>query len=443
MSAYEITVIDKVQRNLLIGELVSQSRDARIDHAVRKGRARLKIISIPIDALVYRLENYRTRSIQLSLQAQHKHGAGFFNVERTEEQPAQQAQHEILVGEAKRGSGETIKPIFNEFERVRRQTEDLLITHDGIVLNGNRRLSAMRELYAQDPSMYQSFEEVVCAVLPDDITPPEMRAIEITLQMQPDTKLPYDWTAVGRAARDLRISGHTDEQIAAQMNREKKEVERFISKLDAADIYLTEWICFPEDYSLLDATEQAFHQVATRNIAGGRETDQREATLAFDFFLIEQRALLADRAYKFINDIEENPEIFLEQIAKELGVPIENKSAALPMGQLYIQLDEHDLVTPDYQPLIDRLRQIRLDKDLVVGVTATIQNVCMNVSEQGKNKGGAAKKFAIDALNKLNAIDITTAAAATIPDIIDTLGAMISRIDQIHRDIERHAQAGK
>ena len=432
MSGYRISVVDVLARQSLIKARVEAAIEQRVEYKFRNGKEPLKLIHVPIGYLIYRLENYRTRDTQLSLIAKHKYAPGFFDRTRHEDTSVQQAQHAILLGEAKRGSGETIKPIYNELQRVRRQTEDLIITHEGIVVNGNRRLSAMRDLYDSDPVTYQSFSEILCAVLPSTALDEEIRELEIALQMQPDTKLPYEWTALGRAARDLREDGKSDEEIARQMNRDKKDIARAVAKIDAANLYLAEWLKCPDDFTLLEETEQAFTQIATRNTAAAKDLNVREATRAFDFFLIEQRASLKDRAYTFINVIEDNPEAFLTQVAVELGVELKTKPVANSEAQHTIQFDDDVTEEVDYEPLLERLQRDRADDNAKNETSLIIQNVCNSVSEQGKNKGRAALKFALEALNKLNSIDLTTAGIETYADIRSKLTGIAERVENLY-----------
>jgi hypothetical protein len=382
------------------------------------------------------LENYRTRDIQLSLIAKKKYPQGFFDRTRYEDLSVQSAQHSILLQEAKRGSGETIKPIYGELQRVKRQTEDLIITHEGVVVNGNRRLSAMRDLYSSNLNDFRSFSEILCAVLPSTVLAEEIRALEIALQMQPETKLPYWWTAFGRAARDLRQDGMTDEEIGREMNRDKKEIARAIIKIDTADLYLKEWLKCPDDFSLLEDTYQAFTQMATRNTAGSKRMNIREATRTFEFFMIEARAWLQDRAYTFINVIEENPETFLKQMAVELGIDLKSRPESNVTSQHVIQFDDYFAEETDYEPLLDVLQQARKDDNTKKETSLLIQSVCSAVAEQGKNPEKAALKFATEALKKLNSVDLSTAGVETYADIRSKLNGIAERVQSLRSALE-------
>lgn len=433
---YRISVVDIVERSALIGGRTAASKEQRVEYRFRNGKEPLKLIHVPIGLLVYRLENYRTRDIQLSKIAKKEFPPGFFDSPRHQDVSVQAAQHTILLGEAKRGSGETIKPVFNELQRVRRQTEDLIITHEGVVVNGNRRLSAMRDLYGEDSHAYQDFAEIWCAVLPSTATAEEIRELEIALQMQPDTKLPYEWTALGRAARDLRQDGKSDDEIARQMNRDKKDILRAIAKVDAANLYLAEYLKQPDDFTLLEKTEQAFNQIAVKNTAATKDIAVREATRAFDFFLIEQRETLQDSAYIFINSIEDNPETFLQQMAEELEIELPKRPAMNAAEQHAIQFDDEVPEEIDYDPLLQKLMLARADDVLKKETSLAIQSVCLAVAEQGKSQGQAAKKLISEALRKLSNVDLTTANADTYEEMRSKLVALISRAEQLQCEVE-------
>jgi len=287
---YTVQIKDpEIRRNEIAmrAEEARKKQSVRREYKFRSGAEQLPVITLPIDYLIYRLENYRTGDKQLSLVATGKVPPDFFEPVRREDPTVQQKQHEILLEYAQTGSGESIKPIYDELARVAEQTDDLIISADGVVVNGNRRLSAMRELFREGSERFRKFADVVCAVLPDSATPVEILKLEIGLQMQPETKLPYEWTALGRAVRDLRDQGMDDEAIAEMMNRDKSDIARAAKMIDSADMYLNDWLQKPNDFDELEDTEQVFKQIATRNFGKIDDASIREITRKFDFFVVE------------------------------------------------------------------------------------------------------------------------------------------------------------
>jgi hypothetical protein len=434
MSICQVRVRPPEQR---IREIALRSREAAEKHLMRQefkfrnGREMLPLVTLPADYPIYRLENYRTGDDQLNLVAEGKVAEGFFHPSRREDPSVQQWQHALLVEQSKRGSGETIKPIYDELARAAEQTEHLIITHDGVVVNGNRRLAAMRELIAEPGGAYAGFANIVCLVLPESATPREVRTLEIGLQMQPETRLPYEWTALGRAVRDLRRDSMQDDEIAREMNRDIVEIRRAAIMIDAADLYLTEWIGKPNAYRLLEDTEQAFKQVATRNWGQSAEAGLREKTRQFDFFLIENRKdIMSERAYSLINTIEQSPRKFLEQVALEWDIDLPKAS---PTNDLAISFEDPTEEVLDHTPLINELLRARKDPELSKRRVEELVQICAIVGDQSKNREKAALKFARDAEKALRSIDLRTADPGTYSDIATRLlecSALAERLQQ-------------
>lgn len=432
----------RAEQIALRGDEARKGGRVRTEYKFRNG-VELPLIRLPIHTPIYRLENYRTRDGQLTLVAKGQVQPDFFNPQRREDSSVQMLQHQILLEQAQMGSGETIKPIFDELRRVRQQTDELILSAEGVVVNGNRRLAAMRELLREDPDLFGSFAHVNCVVLPASATADEIRSLEIALQMQPETKLPYEWTALGRAVRDLREAGHTDEEIMREVNRSKPEIQRAAKMVDAAELYLESWLAKPQNFGELRGTEQAFIQIATRNYGKQDNIAQREATRKFDFFLIEHRETLTDSAYALINTIETNPDAFLSAVAVELGVTLA-PATPVPGFQPKIRFDdESDAGAPDYQPLVDALVAVRGDKERAETTVRAIEDICDVVAEQGKNRDKAALKFASKAEKDLGLVDINTAAPSTYDEIAQVLDRCIERIERLQQDIQQRSTTRK
>jgi hypothetical protein len=298
----------------------------------------------------------------------------------------------------------------------------------------------MRELWTSDPAKFPTFSEIKCSVLPLSATATEILKLEIGLQMQPETKLPYEWTALGRAVRDLRESLVPDDEIANLMNRDRPDIIRAAKMIDNADLYLDEWLSRPQSYDQLGGTEQAFKQVALKNNVKGDDSGIREITRQFDFFLIEQREQLTDRAYIFINAIEQNAELFLENLADALDIVLPAAEPKKP-SQIKISFEPSGPVAKSYEPLVEYLHAQRENVEAVKKLTATIQQVSLIAAEQGKKKEAAALDFASQAERRLAAVDIQTAGPATHEDLRSCLERCITRSEMLLTELsDRQAQ---
>ena len=231
---YKIEIVPRSEREVLIAKrLESSTEKGEPIYDFRGDVYTPSVISIPIDVPIYRLENCRTFSAQQSEIATHGHPADHFS-KGQEKSSVQAEQHEILKVLAKRGTG-SVTPIIDVL-RKDGQRETILISSTGVVVNGNRRLCAMRELYrGSDGSVDERFSYVKCSVLPPDTSADEIDDIEADLQARPQTKLDYDWIGDAQLIRRQVNKGRTPKQVADRLRRSKNEIENVLQALDEAD----------------------------------------------------------------------------------------------------------------------------------------------------------------------------------------------------------------
>ncbi len=168
----------------------------------------------------------------------------------------QQLLHRFLALKAADPAG----PILQELAEVAQQIEPLLITADGVLINGNRRLAAMRELLRRDPERYGAFRSVSAAVLPSDVATADIEATEAALQMAPETKLAYGWInrrlKLRRQRDDLGLSTTAIQQ--AYRLTEASQIDVELEELDLVDVYLSDLCDAPGRYSLVEDAELLF-----------------------------------------------------------------------------------------------------------------------------------------------------------------------------------------
>ena len=254
-----------------------------------------KVISVPIDLPVYRLENCRTFSAQQTEIARKGLARNFFEIGQ-ELTTAQQIQHEILVKlseKEKEGSVAQIKEVLRE----EGQREHLLMTNTGVIVNGNRRLSAMRELMRHaDGSVDKRFANVRCAVLPFDVTRDEIDDIEADLQARPHTKLEYDWIGDARLVRRQVDKGRTTKEVADRLRRSKTDIENVLQALDEADLYLSEWLGKPGEFDCVQDGQQIFGDIP-KSIAK-KDANLQDASRAIAWSIYDNRDKISGRVYR-------------------------------------------------------------------------------------------------------------------------------------------------
>ena len=255
------------------------------------------VIEVPIGLPIYRADNGRL-AVVLSEQAREQGLAPDHFRHRQESPDVQRLLHEQLLALSRDPAG----PIFQELERTAVQTEPLLATADGVVLNGNRRLAAMRALFGRDADRYADFAEVRVAVLPEALGPSELESIEATLQMAPETKLAYGWLARRLTLRRHRnvVGLTTDEICRSYRLAGAGQIAVELAELDLAETYLADYLGRPAEYGRLEDAEPLF--VGLTKTLSGLPPIERQTWRFAGFAMIRHAKALriqAERYYPF------------------------------------------------------------------------------------------------------------------------------------------------
>ena len=433
--AYEITVKPPHERKDQITALSAKpvgGEQPTFD--VYEGqRIMLPVIKLPIDVPVYRMSNARTQTEQLAYIAEFKKPGNFFDTGQDNEE-AQQAQHNILKGFAHASIG-SIKPIIEELERTK-QTEPIMLTPSGVVVNGNRRLAAMRELYGDRKVDFPTFAEVECMILPP-LTEDQIDDIETRLQERPETKLPYGWINEAlKIRRQLAQKTKKETDIADIRRKSVGDIRKAIMALSYAEIYLKDWRGAPGDYRLVDkGGEQFFNDLVPR--MKGKQGPLLEANLRMAWLLFDNRDSLGGRIYGFNRILGEKAEQVLAQLAERLDLeevepdsPVEEEAA-----EFEIDLGEEPS-KGDYAPLIGAFE----DADRRDEVFDELKAVCQTIMDSGQaSKIGKAALAAVrDANTRLTEIDLSTADPAThdgigkqLEEIVNRANALLNKLKKI------------
>jgi len=256
-------------------EAARRSAHGTFDVPFRGQPTTLIRIQVRSDFPLYRIQSGRTHRAQAAYLDSHSElPKDFFS--DPEDPRVQQAQHEILL------------QLINEEGLAadladRGQWNPLVLTYDGFVVDGNRRLCALRE---------EGEEYVQVVVLPEDAENREIYETEIDLQMAKETKAEYNWIDEGIHIRyGIEKLGEKIETIAERMRKDVDSVRDAIAALAVVDMYL-EWLGQPGKYHLIPAerggaTEQAFKDLTqrlgtqtTRRLSRNEQQAIREACFA-------------------------------------------------------------------------------------------------------------------------------------------------------------------
>jgi len=237
------------------------------------------IHNVPIELPKYRLNNGRTLAAQAQYLAKHPDLPPDFFKKDLEMEAAQSAQHEIL------GRMINEKQLL-EFFRNNEQEQPLILSHDGFVVNGNRRLCAMRALLAEDKEKFKRFEPLDIIILPP-ATEEEIDDLEAELQIHQDIKADYAWTARAFLYKWRKIEhNYTDDDIARRYKLAKGEVREWMQMLGFADRYL-ESRDKPGQYEEVEADEYAFRQLYKNRSKLFKTEGQRNVFEQISYCLID------------------------------------------------------------------------------------------------------------------------------------------------------------
>lgn len=417
---YEIDVKPQIERIELIQNRIENTTRKFTFYEYQNTRYELPLVRIPLALPIYRMANYRTKTRQQSYIKQYEKTNDFFKLGQ-ENIDAQQAQHGLLVELAKKGIDGSVTPIVEVLEQDV-QKDPILLTYDGVVVNGNRRLAAMRYLYNEKNQ--KKFEYIECAILPRDATEDEIRDVEVRLQMQPHTELPYEWIVEAIAARELMETKGSDKEVADLMRVRPIDIKDKVFSLELVDDYLVRWLKEPENYELVEDKEQWFSELAKRIRKNQAEEKQLAQTIAY--VLTEKSSLLPGRLYDYRNAIGK----FLSDIAKKLadknGIELEvtyDDSDSLFGGE-----DAEPIFS--YAPLVDIIEKVHeaggeIEDNLLIDIKEIFEEFKEKADD--KTKGEHAKNKVVAANTALQAVDLSEAN----PETYEAIKSQLEMIEQL------------
>jgi hypothetical protein len=427
--SYQVRMQSPAIREAKIAASVQASVDTRDFYDFRNQKLQLKLIRVAQDLLIYRMENFRTYIDQHSYIIREKLAPDFF-LSGQENESVQQLQHEILEKLARKGRADSVAPVIDVL-KVEKQREPILITSRGVVVNGNRRLAAMRELHDEDNTAFAEFSHIDCLVLPADATPEEIVDIEARLQAKPETKLDYDWIGDSLLVQKLIDLGRTIPQVAERLNRRPAEIKNSLAALSEAKLYLRDWVNAEDDYTRVRDAEQFFKDLP--GLVQAKEQGLADASRVIAWNLFDNREQLDERLYAFNVVIGKSAAEVLDRVASELGIELTGASAEAD-DDYDVDIDAGENVI-SYRPIIDALR----DADKKDEALETLIEISRGVieSERGRKSSGAALKAIITANARLSEVDLGRADVSGYSAIDRQLEQIGKRVTELRETLAR------
>lgn len=423
-------------REDIIRKQVEASTETERFFDFRNHESQLKRVRVPQDVLVYRMENFRTFTEQQTYLARENKPYGFF-AGGQENESVQQVQHDILAKLARKGEGDSVVPVIDVL-RTAGQREPLLITNRGIIVNGNRRLAAMRELLAEDSAAFQEFNYIYCMVLPGDATADEIVDIEASLQGRPETKLDYDWVGDAQLIKHLIGMGRTEKEVGAKLNRKTSEIRNSLLALTEAQLYLKDWKKAEREYERVRDSEQFFKDLP--DLLKGKDAQYADASRVIAWTLHDNKEKLNDRLYAFNIAIGKSAGDVLDRLASEVGVALPQSDDDNGDDDFLVDIE----VAPDessYQPLTTLLRSADAGDEAIDRLIEISRGVIEE--DRGKRQGGAALKAIGVANARLAEIDLGNADTKTHSGIARQLEQIIKRAEELKQKVNELMEAEK
>ena len=413
---FEIKTTPRSERQaIIIKALETADKVYRLDD-FRGDPVDLKIIKLDIKLLVYRMENCRTFSEQQDAIAKKGLSHEFFS--KGQESSSAQLEQHIILRRITKNAKASIANI-DEVLTLEGQTDPILVTSTGVVVNGNRRLSAMRELYGTQPNKYSGFAYVRCAVLPPEASADDVDDIEAALQARPQTKLDYDWIGEAQLVRRQLNKNRTFDQVAHQLRRKSAEIKNLLQALEEAELYLSDWVEKPGQYGLVsDDGEQLFKDIPKQ--IGSQQAMMQNASRAIAWSLFDNRDKLSGRVYGYNSAFGKLAPEVISEVSEELEIELVNSNDN-SNEEFDFSIDDDDQAI-NYQPFVDILKSEETREDSV----DVLIEVCVTAieREKGKKRKDAALKSLAQIHSKLAAIDISTAGKSTYLPMLKQLDSI-------------------
>jgi len=446
MATYQPSIRMPHGRESVIADAVKASTERHTLYEYQNRRNDLPVVRLDANLPIYRMSNFRTCTAQLKYIQERNAAEDFFSAGQ-ENNSAQDAQHRILVDFATRGRASSIVPIMNQLEDEE-QREPLLITPRGVIVNGNRRLAAMRELLVRDPSQFRHFSHVDCAVLPSNVSPEEILEIEVRLQMRAETKLPYGWIEESIAIREMLAAGKSRKQVADLMKKRPKEVATAERALIEVDIFLKEWLRQPNRYEAVEDAQQAFNDLA-KAVDGFEEGELLEMKRRIAWALISNSQKLDGRLYGYNFSFGDKTDEVVAALSERLSIDL---TATTPKDQLADKDDDIDIdfsnldfgggengSETSLENLIDAFDNT--DPTQRETIAAELIEVCNSIREHAKQEsvGNQALNAISTANSRLMSADLSKADPSTYEAIGAQLDAIGKRVKTLKKSLKRYA----
>ncbi len=421
------SIMDKIDRITTIASEVKSPRRRELVH-FRGKMEELPVVRLTIDLPIYRMKNGRTQVEQYQYVEEAGHSADFFECGE-EDLSVQRAQHRILLKLAKDDKG----PIYQEMERIASQRESLLLTSDGVVVNGNRRLAAMRDLFARDARSYSGFSHIDAVILPLEANAQDLELLEAELQMAPETKLEYGWIE-----RRLKLRLHVNEMNiprdkirATYRFRREEEINIELQQLALAEEYLETYLGRPRAYREVGLNEQLFKNLEKE--LRGKSGIEAEVRRLIGYLLTKESRNFGDRVYHYNPIFGREFDKVMTRFSEEEGIDLTVSLDDNRVNDKVSDEDPLDGLNEDERCPFEALKPILEDQEKTKETSEKLSRVFDSIKDEAKEED--IKQAALKSVQKVNRIlhevDLSKADPNTLESIKAQLAVVISTSEDL------------
>jgi len=238
--------MNREQRIAYLNELVAKGKPYVAKELWYKNRKeKFSVYEIDLEYLVYNAYNHRIGSFVKSYEKQIGR-----TLDASNEGDAKVIE-KFLWDSNVPSNKETKKSLTDK-----KQLEYGIVTRDGVVIDGNRRVMLIKQIAEEKKEKPMYFLAVILEETLDQ-NPKEIMRLETTYQMGEDVKVDYNAIEKYLTCKDLQSYGFGEEEIGKMMGETKTKVKEYLEILELMDDYLDK-LGYSGFYTRLDKTEGAF-----------------------------------------------------------------------------------------------------------------------------------------------------------------------------------------
>lgn len=322
---YKPDVIDIGKRKKIIKENLTKKLSHKESFKIKNKWIACPIIMMDIDVPIYHLNNGRTRGAQRSYVKKNNHKDNYFE-KGLENNQQQRIQHKILYELSQDSTANIHRELKNSVKF--REDAPLLLDSNGMLINGNRRMAAIRELYKSDVKKYDGFKRIPCAVIEQFLDDKTIKEIENFLQVIKENKQDYNWISLCMEIQDEKKRlGLENKQIAVNMGKNESEIERFFNLITVIDNCLENDHKTPGNYSVITSQEQLWKNTEER-VNKTKNKGEKDLIYKIGRMISVNSGKFGDRDYKIASVLQKknNLKQVLDHLTKRYSsIKIEKK----------------------------------------------------------------------------------------------------------------------